>query len=215
MVDDRFPCLNAYNGPSFASVNQQSKAIWPLILEKAWAKVNGCYELTTSGSNKDSAFCLTGAPGLHYDHKDIFSGKMSQDELWQKISDSCSRKFIVCASSKSDADQRGGHAYSLMETKTVKLRDGQVFKLLKLMNPWGKEAENGSSETNQRMERQIVLDYSLLQAYPELGDKSTGVFYVEYDQFLSLFETTYVSMVQNNYHYKWVSCDFKDTEGII
>ena len=41
-LDDYFPCLKGTNIPYFTKVNDFS--IWPLLLEKAWAKITGCYK---------------------------------------------------------------------------------------------------------------------------------------------------------------------------
>ena len=62
-IDDFFPCkkidniyLSAFSKP------RENKLLWVLILEKAWAKVNGSYDLTYRGSATDAISCLTGAP---------------------------------------------------------------------------------------------------------------------------------------------------------
>jgi len=36
--------------------------LWVLILEKAWAKLNGGYDLTDAGFTDEAISCLTGAP---------------------------------------------------------------------------------------------------------------------------------------------------------
>ena len=50
-IDDFFPCQKRKNG-KFASVFSQpsnNSLLWVLILEKAWAKVNGSYDLIDGG----------------------------------------------------------------------------------------------------------------------------------------------------------------------
>ena len=47
IVDDYFPCSKTTKKPLFANPNNNE--IWPLILEKAWAKANGGYMYTVSG----------------------------------------------------------------------------------------------------------------------------------------------------------------------
>jgi calpain-15 len=65
-IDDYIPCFfnNRDWVPAFATTNKTDQAIWPLLLEKAWAKVHGNYEKTISGSNKEAVLCLTGAPSI-------------------------------------------------------------------------------------------------------------------------------------------------------
>ena len=50
-IDDFFPCRKSKNR-EFESVFSQPRnnsLLWVLILEKAWAKVNGSYDLTVGG----------------------------------------------------------------------------------------------------------------------------------------------------------------------
>ncbi len=49
IVDDYIPVLKYNNEPIFSKINLKSKNIWPLILEKAWAKLIGNYAKTSGG----------------------------------------------------------------------------------------------------------------------------------------------------------------------
>ena len=67
IIDDYFP-IKADNTFIFCKVNKNTNNIWPMILEKAWAKINGCYENTING-NIDNAFnFLTPCPYKKYYH---------------------------------------------------------------------------------------------------------------------------------------------------
>ena len=59
-VDDIIP-LNDRGQPVFAKVSDDTKALWPAILEKAVAKVHGSYDSIQSGSAQYSTHLLTGA----------------------------------------------------------------------------------------------------------------------------------------------------------
>lgn len=50
-IDDYFPCFQDINGKytSAFSKPKNNKLLWVLILEKAWAKVNGSYDLSSGG----------------------------------------------------------------------------------------------------------------------------------------------------------------------
>ncbi len=50
-IDDFFPCREGNFGivSSAFSKPKNEKLLWVLILEKAWAKVNGAYDLTVGG----------------------------------------------------------------------------------------------------------------------------------------------------------------------
>lgn len=64
-VDDLFPTKAA--GASRASLlfasprsDTDVKEIWPMVMEKAWAKLHGSYECTDAGDNHDALQYLTG-----------------------------------------------------------------------------------------------------------------------------------------------------------
>lgn len=59
-VDDWFPYDNQHTQLAFAKPNLN--ALWPIILEKAWAKNNSGYSNVISGDPFDPLFALTGFP---------------------------------------------------------------------------------------------------------------------------------------------------------
>jgi calpain-15 len=65
--------------------------LWVLLLEKAWAKVNGCYENTITGYASEAFRFLTGAPVEFFNHSYI-------DELWDILHESTKMGYIICAS---------------------------------------------------------------------------------------------------------------------
>jgi len=62
VVDDYIPVLSHNNEPVFCKLNQSTKNIWPLILEKAWAKLIGSYEETSGGLPTYPFDVLLGVP---------------------------------------------------------------------------------------------------------------------------------------------------------
>ena len=70
-IDDFFPCWKGKRGhySSAFSKPRNNNLLWVLILEKAWAKVNGSYDLTVGGQTYEAISCLTGAPSEFMSHK--------------------------------------------------------------------------------------------------------------------------------------------------
>jgi hypothetical protein len=66
--------------------------MWVLLVEKAWAKLNGCYEKTIKGVMSEALRALTGAPCEVYNHD-------FEHDLWKKIQSSDKKKYVMCASS--------------------------------------------------------------------------------------------------------------------
>jgi calpain-15 len=54
---DGAPCFSSASG----------NELWVIILEKAWAKVHGCYEIIEAGFANDVMRDLTGAPSYDVD----------------------------------------------------------------------------------------------------------------------------------------------------
>ena len=64
VVDDQLPY---YGGASLLFEKVQSgEGIWAAILEKAWAKVNGNYDVTAGGWMNEAVGFLTGVPTLSW-----------------------------------------------------------------------------------------------------------------------------------------------------
>ena len=60
-IDDYVPFV--YNEPAFSK--SKDKQLWVIILEKAWAKIYGCYKQIEAGFPEEPLHDLTGAPIKH------------------------------------------------------------------------------------------------------------------------------------------------------
>lgn len=65
IVDDYFP--TRFGKPIFA-VSQREGEIWPMIIEKAWAKVHGSYSKILYGYTQNAFVHLSGTPSLSIYH---------------------------------------------------------------------------------------------------------------------------------------------------
>lgn len=82
VIDDYIP---TYQGlPAFVSPNWNS-GLWPLFLEKVWAKVNGNYENIIGGEGPEGIRFLVGAPTFNFNWGDPGEGELSGEYLWGKI----------------------------------------------------------------------------------------------------------------------------------
>ena len=69
-IDDRIPCTQAREGepwmPLFAGPKahgrqkEGEKELWPMLFEKAWAKLHLSYEATAGGNTEDAFSYLSG-----------------------------------------------------------------------------------------------------------------------------------------------------------
>ena len=65
-VDDVIP-LDDNGNAVFADVGPD-QALWPLVLEKCFAKLNGNYEAIVAGNADNSVRALIGSPSEQFEH---------------------------------------------------------------------------------------------------------------------------------------------------
>ncbi len=139
VVDDYFPCRG--NKLAFC-YNSDGKSIWPMLIEKAYAKVFGSYQRIESGTMMESLQLLTCAYIDILDHAET-----PLNELWGEIRRADMEDYIILTNVHTgDAltSERlkalglvDNHAYTLIGAHEVKDREGKFVRLLKIRNPWG------------------------------------------------------------------------------
>jgi hypothetical protein len=89
VIDDLIPVHKGE--PSFTSPAHSSSGLWPLFMERVWAKVNGNYENIIAGSGYEAIKFLTGAPTYTYnwedneENNDDDDDDLDADTLWTLI----------------------------------------------------------------------------------------------------------------------------------
>lgn len=90
VVDDAIPFDPVEGKPAFSRCH--GPELWVMLLEKAWAKVNGSYERTKYGLSSTAFVFLTGVPCVYYDHQYV-------ETFWQQLIESDLHNHIIVASS--------------------------------------------------------------------------------------------------------------------
>lgn len=193
VVDDHIPYYEKKHKPAFSQ--SKGNELWVMLLEKAWAKVNGNYENSIKGFVSEAFRALTGAPVVFFKHLYI-------QDIWDEISESDINKYIICASSgegelnKARYEEMGlisEHAYSVIAAMEVTTRDGGTERLLKLRNPWGHKEWLGrwsdrSEEWTDELRKQL-----------NCAEKNDGVFFMCVEDYLSYFRTTVICKLHENF----------------
>jgi hypothetical protein len=209
IVDDFFPCLpvnseedknNNSEGVekydlAFSIVDEKSKNIWPLILEKAWSKVNGSYANIIKGNIMQAFYFISPSPVLIHNNALFFPDK--QDLFHRILNEADDKNNIICADISEHVSTQikilttamgllHNHAYSVISIVELDKGNGDIEKLLKIRNPWGSLEWNGDwSDISQLWND----DLKKKAGYTEADD---GFFFMNFHDYLKFFTTTYV-----------------------
>ena len=194
-VDDYFP----YDPQSknWAYALPHNNELWAMLLEKAWAKLNGGYSNAIGGIVSEPISCLTGFPTQYIVHDNY-----ENDELFEIIEEGDKEGTIMSSASKvqSTIERKGlvtGHAYTLMKAKAW--RERKIY-LIQLRNPWGEKEWTGDwSDRSPKW----TDEYKKFFGYVNAND---GIFWINVDDYMNNFDATYIcyllyGAVIKSYHF--------------
>ncbi|XP_023648274.1 calpain-5a [Paramormyrops kingsleyae] len=173
VIDDRLPTIN--NQLVYCHSNDANE-FWSALVEKAYAKVNVCYEALDGGNTADALVDFTGGV---CEPMDMLEGTFSQDDearnhLFDRVLKVHNRGGLIScsirATSVQDMEARldcglvKGHAYAVTDVRKVRLGHGllaffksEKLNMIRMRNPWGEKEWNGpwsdSSEEWQRVSK--------------------------------------------------------------
>ena len=198
LVDDYFPYKIENNVKKFRFSYSFKNEIWVSLLEKAWAKVNGCYARIGCGGFCYEAFdVLTEAYTEH-----LFITKDKKEELWQIIENSIKKNYPMTAGTPEDnqilfLEYTGleyGHAYTIINIYTVEINPGEMERLIKIKNPWGNSEFNGDWSDNSKKWTPELKEKC---DFPGVNDE--GIFYMSFNDFLKYFIILDIAKLEPGY----------------
>jgi len=183
-LDDYFPYDPREK--NFAFARPHNNELWAILLEKAWAKLNGGYTNIEGGIMSEPISALTGFPTDYLFHKDL-----EKEDIYSKIEEGDKEGTIMSSASKSDykIEARGiytSHAYTLITAK--KWVERHLY-LLKLRNPWGEGEWKGKWSDNSRY---WTDEYKKYFNHEKAID---GIFWININDYVKNFDSTYICYI--------------------
>lgn len=159
VVDDRLPTIN---GELIYCHSKDNNEFWSALLEKAYAKLSGCYESLEGGNTGDAVVDFSGAvaEAISLEKEAYYKDQKKQDQLFEDLLKVYDRGGIISCSIKAEPHEielkmaNGlvkGHAYSVTAVKKVRLGHGlmayfknETIPMIRMRNPWGKTEWKGA-----------------------------------------------------------------------
>ena len=197
LVDNNFPYIIDNNGNNnFCFGSSFKKELWVSLIEKAWAKINGCYIKICGGHCKDAFDILTSAETEFIII--INESRTAKEEIWKKLKNASDNKYVICAGSRhmglfENVGLISDHAYSIMNIYDINYKRKNL-RLIKLRNPWGEIEFNGDwskkkKKWNDELKRLVQFE----------GVKDDGIFYMSYDDFIGYFNSVEILKMREGY----------------
>ena len=144
-IDDFFPCIKNSNVLYF--IKPSNFSFWPLLIEKAWAKINGGYQNIINLWPCDLLKALTGAACDVLIHDEL-----NCEQLFNELNDIDKNNGICISLTKNNNEvtQNGltnYHMYILVDTEKIELEKNNFLFLCKFFDPNSNEI--GMGEWNQ------------------------------------------------------------------
>ena len=200
LVDDYIPCYGSW-GKNFAFSSTNGNELWVILLEKAWAKLNGNYARVIGGDPHEIFEVLTNA----YCEKIKFK-KGQENKIWNAFENAQKKGFLMTAGTSGDTyslcmEEVGlvpGHAYTVLGVKEVNTPDGAI-KLINLRNPWGNGEWSGAWSDGSKKWTE-----DLKKQCGNYENKDDGSFWMSFEDFCKYYIVCGICHFYHNYNYSFL-----------
>ena len=187
VVDDYVPYDVELNQLIYA--RKVTKNIWPILLEKAYAKFNGSYEDIVGGTAEEIKFFLPYPIKRYVNQFD----EAQKGKQWNRIKMKLSNHWLLTWATHSEDKKEEftyedlglvrNHAYFITDFYAFDGEDEKI-RMLKVANPWANQKWQGKWSDD---------DDHWNEFYKEIfnfNNKLPGEFYISFHDYLKYFEST-------------------------
>ena len=229
-LDDYFPYNLRTNKPVFCKSNNNE--IFAMLLEKAFAKIKGCYINLDNGTPVDALDMVLLSSKLKKDViYNFYSLKNDGDKdiIWKNIFEKNKNEntFMICLSKGKIKNKKKlkNFCYTIAEKHFYNIID--IFEknekfLLKLRNPWGFNKKNKNFNINI-IENDFIIDINdeRIIKMEEEDILEEAEFIIDFNYFCYLFEeiqiyeiknflfNTYIEFIDENYKFEIIDINLK------
>lgn len=200
VIDDRLPTVS---GELVYCHSNDSREFWSALVEKAYAKMCGCYEALDGGNTSDALVDFTGGVS---EPMDLMENGFKEDEekrseLFEKVLKVHDRGGLISCSIKATtaADMEAklscglvkGHAYAVTDVRRVRLGQGLMayfrsdkLTMIRMRNPWGEKEWNGPwSDSSEEWKKVSNSEREKIGVTVQ----DDGEFWMTFDDFIANF----------------------------
>ena len=192
MVDNFLPTRQ---GKLLYMKSVSENEFWSALLEKAYAKLHGCYEALQGGNTCDAMVDFSGGCS---ETQELGMDEKDWEEIYRIMRKNYNRSTMIACymnpdpsviEAKTDVGLIKGHAYSVTKVVHIKIeKDGkeECLPLIRVRNPWGNAAEWNGKWSDGSPEWQLIST----QEKEKLGlnFEHDGEFYMSQNDFMRYFE---------------------------
>ena len=213
IVDDYLPAYKKNKSPCYAQTKKEEKEIWVMLLEKAWAKVNGGYANIISGLPCEAMEALTGSGSLIYDLENL-DGADVEDYKYEIVKNvqlaDQNNSLITCSTISDPNIERvglvDGHAYTVISFNKIQTSQGKDVFLFRIRNPWSQGEWTGDwSDASKLWDAKA-------KSQVKFENKDEGIFFMNDTDFFKYF--THVEICYTFFDSQVVSYTIEDQDSL-
>ncbi|XP_054649434.1 calpain-5a isoform X2 [Dunckerocampus dactyliophorus] len=213
VVDDRLPTVN---GKLIYCHSNDPSEFWSALVEKAYAKLCGCYEALDGGNTADALTDFTGGVSQLINLTEIATKNDGENskELFERVLKVHNRGGLISCSIKvtntnnmEDKLPSGlvmGHAYAVTDVRKVKLGRGlmatlksEKVNMIRIRNPWGQSEWTGAWSDSSDEWKQVSKSEREAMCVVVQND---GEFWMNFDDFITNFTDLIMCRLINTSH---------------